>query len=161
MGTLINDCDQCWFDHVAQEVNQLAGTTARIFQFEESESEFDDIYDEEVTTVYKKDDQGNVGILCPVFFKAPDKSSLMGEEGFRTDRVTTLEVAAKDLRDRDLRPLRAGDIILVWDMYLDVTEEYREDGVINDSPVTSVRKFDVVRRTKAVPESIWRPGEDG
>ena len=160
MGTLINDCDKCWFDHIAQEVVQLAGTDATIYQFEEGESQIDSLYDEEISVVYKKDKHGNIGIPCPIFYKSPDKSGLMGEEGYRVDRVGHFEVAAKDLEDRDLRRLRPGDILYVWSMYLDVIESHSADGQISDSGISSMYKFDVVRRTKAVPESIWRPGED-
>lgn len=159
MGTLINDCDQCFFDSVAQEVIKLAGTTAIIYQFEEVESSRDALWDEEIETVYKKNSEGNPGIECPVFFKAPDKSGLTGEEGYRLDRTSELHVAWRDLESRGLRRLRPGDIVKVWDMYFDVIESHATEGYINDTPTKSTIVFDVTRRTKGPPESLWEPGE--
>ena len=49
MGSLLNDKDQCFLDHVAQEVNCLSGTTAIVFQFEEVESQVDPLYNEPVS----------------------------------------------------------------------------------------------------------------
>jgi len=156
MGTLIGDCDKCLFDSVAQEVNKLAGTTAVIYQFESMESTRDVLWDEEITTVYKKNAQGVEGIECPVFFKAPDRSSLTGEEGFRVDRLSEISIARADLASRDLRILRPGDIIKVWtDQYYDVTEAHKEEGYISDSTENSLVKFDVTRRTKGPPEGLW------
>lgn len=161
MGTLINDCDQCLFDSVAQEVNKLAGTTAIIYQFEELESSRDPLWDEEVTTVYKKDTRGNVGIECPVFFKDPDRSSMTGEEGLRLDQTSELTIARVDLDQRGLRKLQPGDIVKVWDIYFDVIEMHMQEGILNDSPLTATYRFDVARRTKDLPEGLWLRDELG
>lgn len=160
MGTLFNECDQCWFDHVAKEVVDLVGTDARIYQFEEDKSQIDPVWQEEVTTVYKEGADGKVGIECPIFLKSPDRSSLQGEEGFQTNRSTTLQIAKADMRDRSIRRMRAGDIVYAWGMYFDVVESHSTEGQIADTGETSMYEFDATRRTKAVPESIWRPGED-
>jgi len=156
VGTLINDCDKCLFDSVAQEVNKLAGTTARIYQFEEMQSTRDPLWDEEVTTVYKKDSKGVIGIDCPVWFQAPDRSSLTGEEGLRLDRTAQVHIAQADLDARGLRRLQPGDIIRVWtDQFYDIPESHVGEGYISDAGNKSMVKFDVVRRTKAVPEGMW------
>jgi len=159
MGTLIGDCDKCLFDSVASEVNKLAGTTAVIFQFEEVESTRDPLWDEEVTTEYKKDSNGNLGIECPVWFKSPDRSSITGEEGFNLDRNSEMYVAQVDMDSRDLRRLQPGDIVLVWNKYFDVIESHKTEGYINDSPTNSLIRFELVRRTKAPPEAIWLRGQ--
>lgn len=155
MGTLINDCDKCLFDSVAQEVNKLAGTTGVIYQFEEIESTRDPLWDEEITTEYKTDSNGNIGISCPIYFRAPDRSSLTGEEGFRLDRNSDVQIAQIDLDNRGLRRLQSGDIVKVWGRYYDVVESHKGEGYISDSGENSMVKFDLVSRTKAPPESIW------
>jgi hypothetical protein len=161
MGTLINDCDAEFLDCIAQESVELVGTIAVIYQFQEEESEIDPLWQEEVTTVYKEDVHGNVGIECPVFFKSPDRSALMGEEGFRLNKTSTLEIAVADLRKRNIEKLRVGDIVKLWtDQYYDVVESHSTEGQISDSGRSTMYSFDVVRRSKGVPESFWRPGED-
>jgi hypothetical protein len=156
MGKLIGNCDQCLFDMVAQEVNQLAGTTGIVFQFEPLSSIRDPLYDEEIDTVYKKNAEGTEGIEIPMFFRSPDRTPITGEEGFRLDRVSELWIAAKDLTNAGLRLPRVGDIIKVWNMYYDVTDYSRSEGYLNDTPdAYSVVKVDVVRRTKAPPEGLW------
>lgn len=155
MGTLIGDCDRCLFDSVAQEVNKLAGTTAIIYLFEETESTRDPLWDEEVTTVYKKNDKGIIGIECPIFFKDPDRSQLTGEEGLRLDKTSEFWVAKADLDERGIRRMRPGDIIKVWGEYYDVIESHISEGHINDSGSYSTLRFDVARRTKAMPEGMW------
>jgi hypothetical protein len=156
VGTLIGDCDKCLFDSVAQEVNKLAGTTAIIYQFEEMESTRDPLWDEEVTTVYKKNDQGTIGIECPVYFKAPDRSSLTGEEGLRLDKTSEVWIAKADMDERGIRRLRPGDIVFLWNtQYYDVTESHASEGYINDNPQYSMVRFDLVRRTKGLPEGMW------
>jgi len=160
MGTLINDCDQCWFDHVAKEVSVLAGTTVKIYQFEESNSEIDPLWGEEKTAVYKVGENGEAGIDCPAFFKDPSRSTTQGEEGLLLNRTSILQIAKAHMRDLGLRRLRPGDIVFVHNMYFDVIESGASDGQISDSGETSMYEFDVTRRTKGVPESIWRPGED-
>jgi hypothetical protein len=160
MGTLLGDCDKCLFDSVAQEVNKLAGTVAIIYQFEETESSRDPVWDEEIETVYKKNSLGTPGIECPVFFRGPDRSYVTGEEGFRLDKITELEVAKADLAEKGLRRLQSGDIIKVWEnQYYDVTESHTGQGYINDEPTSSMVKFNITRRTKALPEGIWGPQE--
>lgn len=163
MGTLINDCDQCFFDSIASELNQLAGTDAIIYVFQEEESEIDPLWGEELTTVYQKDTTNRVGIDCPVYFRSPERTGSQTEEGYHLERRSIVEIAAKDLRDRNIRRLRQGDIIYLveWDQYYDIVASSSGDGIISDSSLTAVYKFDVVRRTKGVPEGIWRPGEDG
>jgi len=161
MGTLFNDCDAEFLDCIAQESVELVGTNAKIFQFDEQASQIDPLWQEEITTVYKEDEYGNVGIDCPVFFRAPNRSALMGEEGFRIQRTSTLQIAVADMRERGLRRLRQGDIILLWtDKYYDVVESSSTDGQVSDSGRSVMLEFDVVRRTEGVPESFWRPGED-
>jgi hypothetical protein len=161
MGTLFNDCDAEFLDCIAQESIELVGTTAKIFQFDEQASQIDPLWQEETTTVYKEDENGNVGIDCPVFFRSPNRSALMGEEGFRLQRTSTLQIAVADMRKRGLRRLRQGDIILLWtDKYYDVVESSSTDGQVSDSGRSVMLEFDVVRRTEGVPESLWRPGED-
>jgi hypothetical protein len=163
MGTLINDCDQCFFDSIASELNHLTGTDAVIYVFQEEESEIDPLWGEEITTVYKKDSTNRVGIDCQVYFRSPDRTGSQTEEGYHLERRSIVEIAAKDLRDRGIRRLRQGDIIYLteWDQYYDIVASSRGDGMISDSGLTAVYRFDVVRRTKGVPENIWRPGEDG
>lgn len=164
MGTLLNDCDQCFFDSVASELIELVGTDAKIFVFQEGNSEIDPLWGEEVTTVYQPDPEtGQQGIYCPVFFKSPNRTGSQTEEGYQLERRSTLEIAVQDLRNRNIRRLRQGDIIYVieWDQYYDVIDSSSGDGMISTSGVSSMYVFDVVRRTKGVPESIWRPGEDG
>ena len=163
MGTLINDCDQCFFDSIASELNQLVGVDATIYVFLEDDSEIDPLWGEEITTVYKKNSYDNVGIDCPVFFRSPERTASMGDEGYRLDKRTTIEIAASDMRDRGIRRLRQGDIIYVssWGSYWDVVESSSTNGQIADTGTVSVYSFDVVRRTQGVPESLWRPGEDG
>lgn len=159
MGTLINDKDLCLFHSVAKEVIKLAGTTAIIYQFDEDKSVRDPLWDEELDTEYKKNSRGVEGIECPVFFQDPSRTGMSGEEGYRLDRISELHIAAKDLQDRGLRRLRPGDIIKVWDMYFDVTESHAESGIVNDSPQgVATYVFDVARRTKDVPESVWIDG---
>lgn len=160
MGSLFNDCDQCWFDHVAKEVSELAGTDARIYQFDEPESSIDPLWQEETTTVYKLGADGKVGIDCVVFFKSPARSSTQGEEGFNLNMTSTLQIAKAHMRELGIRRMRPGDIVFVWGRYWDVIESSSTDGQISDSGETSMYEFDVTRRTKGVPESIWRPGED-
>lgn len=156
MGTLIGDCDQCLFDSVAQEVNKLAGTTAVIYQFEEAESSRDPLWDEEIETVYKQNAQGTEGIECPVYFKDPDRSSLTGEEGIRLDKTSEVWIAKADMDARGIRRLRPGDIIKVWtDQFYDVIESHVAEGNISDSSTYSMIRFDVTRRTKALPERLW------
>ena len=161
MGTLIGDCDVEFLNCIAQESVELVGTTATIYQFQESESDIDPLWQEEITAVYQEDEHGNVGIECPVFFKSPDRSALMGEEGFRLQKTSTLEIAVADLRKRGLVRLRVGDIVKLWeDQYFDVVESHSTEGQISDSGRSVMYSFDVVRRSKGVPESFWRPGED-
>jgi len=156
MGTLLGDCDKCLFDSVAQEVNRLAGTTAIIYQFDEVESTRDALWDEEIETVYKKNSKGVEGISCPVYFKAPDRSYLTGEEGFRMDKMSELTIAQADLDSRGLRRLQAGDIVMLWtNQYFDVIESHASDGYINDEPTRSIVRFNITRRTKAPPEGLW------
>jgi hypothetical protein len=155
MGTLISDCDKCLFDGVAKEVIKMAGTVAIIFQFEEMESSRDPLWDEELSTVYKKNIQGGEGIECPVYLSGPDRSYLSGEEGFRMDRRAELHVAQADLDQRGLRRLQPGDIVKAWDIYFDVIESSVGEGYISDSPTRSTIKFDITRRTKALPEGLW------
>ena len=70
--------------------------------------------------------------------------------------MADVQVAQKDLDDRGLRRLQPGDIIRVWvDKYYDVIESHAGDGYINDDPTKSMVKFDVTRRTKALPEGLW------
>lgn len=163
MGTLINDCDQCFFDSVASEYVELVGVDATIYVFLESESEIDPLWGEEVTAVYQKNTYDNVGIDCPVFFQSPQRTGVMGEEGYRLERRSTVEIAVSDMRTRGIRRLRQGDIIYVngWDRYYDVTESSSGPGQIADTGTSTMYSFDVVNRTKGVPESLWRPGEDG
>lgn len=163
MGTLINDCDQCFFDSVASEFNALVGTDAVIYVFSEAESVIDPLWGEEITTVYEKDSNHNIGIQCPVFVKSPERTSNSREEGYTLGRRSTVEIAALDMRERNIRRLHAGDIIYFteWGLYYDVVESSSSEGQISDSGLSSKYMFDIVRRTEAVPESVWRPGEDG
>lgn len=156
MGTLINDRDRCLFNSIAQEVITLCGTEAVVYQFDEAASTRDPLYDEEMYVEYKKNSTGTQGIRLPIFFKDPDRSGVTGEEGYRLDRTSQVFVAGKDLTDRSMRVLRPGDIIFVWNMYFDVMESHAAEGHMNDSGNNVITyTFDVVRRTKAVPEGLW------
>ncbi len=163
MGTLLNDNDLAFWDKTTQEVNCLAGTTALIFEFSETESQRDPIYGESTFRVHKKNDEGNDGIECPVLFKSPDTSPVSGEEGFRSEKHAVLFVARKDLDDLDLRRPKGGDIWKVWGRYYDVTKASASEGRVSDSGVTVEYEVSLVRRTKATPESQWmnpRPTPD-
>jgi len=153
MGTLIGDCDQCFLDSVAQEVNKLAGVTATLFLFEEGKSIRNPYYGESRDRVYKAN-----GVECPIFFDSPDKSPISGEEGFRMDKTSRLFVARADLDSRNLRALKEGDIVKVWDLYFDVTKSSATMGRFSDSGHTSLYEVDVVRRTKALPEGVNMDG---
>ena len=156
MGCLLGDGDKCLFDSVAQEVIKLAGVNesdAIIFQLNEEESLVHPLYAEPMQTEYAKNDQGTYGVKCPLYFENPDKSPLAGEEGYRVDKISKVWIADKDLKDRGLRNMRIGDIIYVWGLYWDVTNFHKE-GIPNDAPTTSMWMIDVVRRTKAPPESL-------
>ena len=156
MGCLIGDGDKCLFDSVAQEVIRLSGVNeedAIIFQLNEEESQVHPLYAEPMQTEYKKNAQGTYGIKCPLFFELPDRTPVAGEEGYRVDKISKVWIADKDLRDRDLRDPRIGDIIYVWNLYFDVTD-FRKEGVPNDAPTTSMWMLSVVRRTKVPPESL-------
>jgi len=155
MGSLINDCDKWLFDSVAQEVNKLAGITAIIYQFDQAASKRDPLWDEEIDTVYKKNTKGVQGVECPVFFKDPDRTAMTGEEGYRLDRISNVFIATKDLEDRGLRVLVVGDIVKIWGQYFDVTESHKAEGNVSDTGVCTSYTFDVVMRTKALPEGIW------
>lgn len=156
MGTLIGDCDRWLFDSVAQEVNKLAGTTAKIYIFEQMDSTRDALWDEEVEPVYRKNDKGEYGIDCPAYFEAPDRSSVTGEEGYRTDKTSQIQFAQADLEARGISTLQPGDIVLLWtNQYYDIIEPHKKEGYINDSPLNSMVIFDITRRTKNLPESLW------
>ena len=156
MGTLINDCDECFINSIAQELIRLVGTTCRVYQFEQSESIRDPLYDEPVISKYKLDDKGDVGIEMPVFFKAPDRSAMTGEEGYRLDRISAAEFAVKDFVDKGLRQPRNGDIIKVWNTFYEVTNAHKNDSQISDSGTgATMYRIDLVRRTKAPPEGLY------
>lgn len=152
MGTLINDCDSCFRDSIAQEVNKLAGTTATIFQFLEPKSTRNPYYGESTDRVYQARNAG--GIDCPVFFSSPDRSPMSGEEGFRMDKSSTLFVARADLDSRNLKLLRMGDIVKIWGLYFDVTNSSSTSGRFSDSGHTSLYEVSVIRRTKSLPEGL-------
>lgn len=155
MGTLINDKDQAFLDHIAQEVNCLAGTNAVIFQFDEENSKRDWVYGESVSREYKKNDKDLEGINCPVLFKSPERSPISGEQGFHMEKTSSVFVARKDLDDRDLRRPIVGDLWLLWGRYYDVTKSGATEGRFSDTGRTSSYEVDVVRRTKDVPEGLW------
>ena len=46
MGTLLGDKDMCYFDMIAREVNQLAGTKIKYYALLQSESPKDPLYGE-------------------------------------------------------------------------------------------------------------------
>lgn len=155
MGRLLGDWDRCLFDSIAQEVAELAGTTAIFYQFDEDASTKDPLWNESLDTQYKKNSSGVVGIECPVVFKDPERNAVVGEEGFRLDKISQVYVARVDLDKRGLRRPRPGDIIKVWGEYYDVTETHVAEGHINDSGTYSTMQIDVVRRTKGPPERAW------
>lgn len=154
MGSLLNDKDQCFLDHIAQEVNCLSGTTAIVFQFEEVESQVDPLYNEPVSKTYKLNSDGEPGIELPVSFKSPDRTEISGEEGQRTEKRSTFFVARKDLEKKDLRRPKIGDIWILWGRHYDVVQSSATTGRFTDSGVTSEYEVTVVRRTKAAPESV-------
>lgn len=155
MGTLINDKDAAFLDHIAQEVNCLAGTNAVIFQFDEAASKRDWVYGESVDREYVPDSKGKQGIICPALFKSPDRTAISGEEGFRMDKNSTVFVARKDLDEKGLIRPSEGDIWMLWGRYYDVKSSSATEGRFSDSGRTSMYEVDVVRRTKAVPEGMW------
>lgn len=153
MGTLINEKDKCFFDHIASEVNKLAGITAIYYQFIEGESEIDPLYNEVIVPRFKKGSGGYIGVEIPVFFKDPDKTKIVGEEGLHTDKSSEVTIAASDLESRNLRIPRVGDIFKIWGYYWDV-REYHNEGLLNDNPVSSVYVIELSRRTKMEPEGL-------
>ena len=156
MGTLINDKDLCFALSFAQEVNRLAGTECRYYQFEPAKSIRDPLYGEPIRTEYKEDPDGNLGIEMNVFFKAPDKSAITGEEGRRIDRISEAEFAKKDFTDNDLKEPRNGDIIKIWKTFWDVTIDHKDQSQLSDSGTgETMYKVDLVRRSKGPAESLW------
>jgi len=156
MGKLFCDADRCLFDSVAQEVNELAGTTGYIFQLEQDESVRDPLYDEPSDMAYKRNSEGVEGIECPMLVKDPERSPTSGEEGFRLQKNTRVYVAVKDLTNRDLRRPRVGDIFKIWNQYYDVTDSSVGDAYVSDSgEIPVVYEVNVVRRTQSPPEGLW------
>jgi len=153
MGTLINEKDKCFFNHVAQEVNTLAGTEAIYYQFIEGESEMDPLYNEVITPKFKSNSSGYVGVKIPVFFTDPQKTKLVGEEGLYTEKNAEVTIAASDLASRNLRLPRVGDIFKIWEYYWDVRENHNA-GLLNDNNVSSLYMIEVSRRTKMEPEGL-------
>jgi len=157
MGRLIGDCDRCLANSVAQEVIGLAGTIGYIFQLEQEKSSKDALYDEEIGTIYKKDPvDGKEGIRIPMFFKAPDETGIVGEEGYRQERTSEIYLATKDMTDKGLTRLMNGDIILVWDTYWDVIITHTADGYISDTgSLNTTHRIELVRRTNSPAEALW------
>lgn len=162
MGTLINDKDKCFFDSIASEVIRLAGTTCVVYQLDQDGSKRDPLYDEPADTSFVRNADGTVGIECPVFFKSPDRNATSGEEGYRLDRMSEVHFAQIDLDEREIRRLRVGDIIKVWNKFYDVIDSHRGEGHLNDTgEVSSTLRVDVQRRMKAPPESLYMDGASG
>lgn len=157
MGTLLCDeAERCLFESVAQEVNKLAGTEGVIYLLEQDKSQRHPLYDEPIDMVYQKNSQGKMGIKCPVFFKAPDRTYTSGEEGHHMDRISEFFVSVADLRQRNMRRPRLGDIIYAWGRYYDVTESHGSHAYIADTGGIPVEyRVPVARRMKAPPEGLW------
>jgi hypothetical protein len=149
------DKDLAFADHVAQEVNCLAGTVAKIFEFVQDDSIVDSVWGEARERSYKKNEDGEFGIDCPVLMRNPDRSVSSGEQGLSVDKRGVLTVARKDLDVRGLSRPKAGDIWLVWGRYYDVTKSSASDGRMFDDGKTIEYEVSYVRRTKAPPEQSW------
>ena len=145
MGRLLGNCDIDFFDSVAREVNELAGTCAILYYaLEHVKVPKDPLWNEPKDLPHKLDPKkATVGIQFAGFIEYPEPSPRTGEEGRHVDYDATLWLARKDFEEKmpitpapavglAYREPRYGDVVQVQGKFFDIVK-IDQDGQLNDT----------------------------
>jgi hypothetical protein len=160
MGRLLGACDKDvnFFKCVNDELADLVGgdSPAYYYQLDHVASGRDALYDEMKNPIWRTWKDGKPGIPVKYFVRAPEKSGITGEEGYRRENTTQIFIPKKEMDKKRLTKPVPGDIVYVWGKWWDVIIQTRTDAYFADNPEQYVEEaIDLVHRTKGPPQRIW------
>lgn len=153
MGKLLNDCEAKFFDKIAAELNELAGTEVNLYAMNAKTGKVDPLYGEHTERV----PNGPYRVMAVVEW--PQVSIRPGEPGFGLEFDSIAYIARSALETAGAPYPSAGDILEMWrtpfhdaysrgkGMFFDILKS-ENDGHVNDTPTFVQFKLTLKRRTQ-------------
>jgi hypothetical protein len=156
----LNDNEKAFFDSIAQEQIDIAGTVADFFSQQVEQSTRDPLYDEPTERVWSQPYRIKVWVAWP------QSAPVVGEHGFKFEFTGQAWIPRKTLEDANAPAPFEGDVLRFWKLpffddfgvardkrltnkgwFFDVTNS-DPDGHINDTATFVGFKLDLKRRSE-------------